>query len=327
VIKIITKENFKQKIFDFASEKYKEKINEFQEMFFDDFPYNNEGLEEDLQFKNFVDWLIIEKQLPEMGKTIVEEFVAENPDLPIELEQCLLRMKNVVSGTFKVQYILGLDLMIRALGTGKEYKVKLYSKNPNIEKGDLIEGRIHEFDEQYRTCGALKINKQSPYNFIANTDSLMEMYDRNRIKEIEDNILHESKKITAMLNNYPFQWIDGICNLFGLDIKERKDEKVKLIANKLLLDLPNIVKNLSEKPKGVLRLILDEGGFTKYSKLKNYDDEMDFWWNEHGAPKSTIGSLRAQALLFVGKMPFGGKMFKVVLIPKELRDQLKSLLN
>ena len=60
-------------------------------------------------------------------------------------------------------------------------------------------------------------------------------------------------------------------------------------------------------------------------KLKDYDDEITFWWNED-PPTSTIGVLRLNALLAVGRMPIGERMYKIALIPADIKDELQSLL-
>lgn len=64
----------------------------------------------------------------------------------------------------------------------------------------------------------------------------------------------------------------------------------------------------------------------KYGHLKEYDDDMDFFWKE-GKTLSTIGLLRQKGLLVVGKMVYGERQFKVAFIPNELRDGLKVFLT
>ena len=80
---MIDEDNFKQVLFDYACKKYGKRFQEFYDKFFDEFPYDYEGLDEELHFKNFTDWLIIEKSLPDRGKTIVEEFIDEHPELDV----------------------------------------------------------------------------------------------------------------------------------------------------------------------------------------------------------------------------------------------------
>ena len=90
-------------------------------------------------------------------------------------------------------------------------------------------------------------------------------------------------------------------------------------------DLASILESIPDKSKEALKLVLDNGGYVKYGKLKSYDDGITFWWEEE-PPTSTIGLLRLNALLAVGKMPMSGRMFRVALIPVDIRDDLQTLL-
>lgn len=114
-----------------------------------------------------------------------------------------------------------------------------------------------------------------------------------------------------------------MCKDYGL--KERlKKEKVREIKHKIVNDLPQIVLNLPEKSKEVLVFCIKQGSVVKYGQLKNYDDDMDLFWNDKNTP-STIGMLRQKGLMIVGKMVFGERQFKVAFIPIEIRDCLESL--
>ena len=58
--------------------------------------------------------------------------------------------------------------------------------------------------------------------------------------------------------------------------------------------------------------------------LKHYDDDFEFFWEEQPL-SSTIGVLRQKGLLFIGKMWFGTRNYKVAFVPIELRDILEDL--
>lgn len=73
-------------------------------------------------------------------------------------------------------------------------------------------------------------------------------------------------------------------------------------------------------------MILANEGFVQYGKLKEYDDDITFWWN-NDLPTSTIGVLRLKGLLVVGKMPIAGRMYKVALIPKEIRELMQKAIG
>lgn len=116
-----------------------------------------------------------------------------------------------------------------------------------------------------------------------------------------------------------------MCKHYGL--KERlKKEKIRGIENKIVNDLPQIALNLPKKSKEALAFCIKQGGVVKYGQLKDYDDDMDFFWKAEN-PVSTIGILRQKGLMVVGKMTFGDRQFKVAFIPVEIRDGIKSVLT
>jgi hypothetical protein len=327
---MINESNFKQEIFEFADKKYGDRFEEFYDKFIDEFPYENYELDdEELYFKNFLDWLIIEKPLSETGRTMVEEFVKENPQIPESLKQSILKMKNFVRGEFKIISISGPEVILKKTDTGENYNIKLYdTMDVDLFKvGREIKGRIHEFDNMYRFCGAFIVKRTDLGAFkIQDPKELMDWFEENNIKKIQNKILNKDKKITAMLKNYPSQWIDAICRLYEIK-SNKKEEKIKLISDKINQEIEKIINWLNEDSKYVLKLILKEGGYIKYSRLNKFDDEMDFWWLDKGIPKSTIGSLLVRGLIFIGKMPYpDGKLYKSALIPIELKDKINNVL-
>lgn len=317
---MIDENNFKQVLFEYTMEKYEKSLDEFYDKFFDEFPYDYEGLDDELHFKNFIDWLMIEKKLPETGKTIVEEFVDAHQELTGQIKQNLLGMKNVISSEFIVLSKNNLELTLKDRKTDKIYPARLHSNVSGIGRNTLIIGRIHPFGAFYRFAGAF-MSYNSP--MILDTDVLMNAFEDRSVKQAESIVLAPYTKLTAILNKYPFQWVDGICDELGIDLKERKDAKVKLIANKLQSNIQEIIPNLPQKSKEALNLILNNGGFLQYGKLKGYDDEISFCWNEN-PPKSTIGILRLKGILAVGKMPIAGRMYKVAMIPKDVKELLQK---
>jgi hypothetical protein len=316
---MIDENNFKQVLFEYAAEKYGEKFLEFYDKFFDEFPYDIEGLPDELHFKNFIDWLIIEKPLPHTGKTVVEEFVDEHSGLDEEMKQKLLQMKNVISSEFVVISKKQLNLKIKDRKSEKMYTVVLYSNNPDISSNTIIKGRIHAFGDHYKFAGIF-----TTYNspMIMDSDILMSSFNERSIKDAENIILSANTKLTAILNKYPFQWVDGICEQLSIDAR-KKNIKAKMIAYKLQNELADILKNIPDKSKEALKLVLNNNGYVNYGQLKEYDDEITFWWNED-PPTSTVGILRLNALLVVGKMPMKGRMYKVALIPKDIREELEE---
>lgn len=321
--KMIDENNFKQVLFEYAMEKYEKRLDEFYDRFFDEFPYDYDGLSDELHFKNFIDWLMIEKKLPETGKTIVEEFVYKNPELNEEMKQKLLNMKNVISSEFIVLSNKKLDLNLKDRKTGKSYHVRLYSDVRGVGRNTLIKGRIHPFGTYYRFAGAF-MSHNSP--MILDPDIMMNAYEEKMIKDAEKLTLSNYSKLTAILNKYPSQWVDGICNELSLGTKGKKNIKAQIIAEKIKRDMPKIFASLPEKSKEVLKIILNDGGCINYGKLKDFEDGISFWW-VNNPPTSPIGILRVKGLLAVGKMPQNGRMYSIALVPEDIREEIKKMME
>jgi hypothetical protein len=322
---MIDENNFKQALFDYTIEKYGERLKEFYEKFSAEFPEREEELDEEFYFKNFLDWLMIEKVLPEKGKTILEEFVESHPELENGMKEKMLGMKNVIRSEFEVLSKEGKHLLLKDKVSGKEYRVKLDSDTPLLEKGSIITGRIHPFGDCFRFAGIFRVmSLQIP--FFPSVENLMKMYEADRISDAEKIVLYENSRLTAILNKYPFQWVDGICKALSIDTHGKKDDKVKAIASKLQSSISDVVKKLPENSKKALRLVLEKGGFVKRGMLKDFNNEIGLWWNEY-PPNSDIGILRLNGLLAIGRMPMSGRMYSVALIPFDLRELLKKNLG
>src|SRR5262245_45971783 len=68
------------------------------------------GLEE-TELLNFLDWFILQCQLPR-GRTVVEQFVEAHPELPAEEREMLLGWSDVVEGIFEVKEQEGDALLL-----------------------------------------------------------------------------------------------------------------------------------------------------------------------------------------------------------------------
>ena len=321
MVNMVSDMELKQMLFDYTYKKYENRLQEFHDRFCDEFPYKYDDLPAELYIKNFVEWLIAEKTIPETGKTIVEEFVDEC-QLDEETKQKILQMGDITSSKFVVLSKDRLNLKIKDVESKKTYNVTLYSENPHVGINTLITGRIHPSGKTYRFSGIF-LAQNSP--LILDTDVLMEHLTSSKIKDAEEIVLSPKSKLTAILNKYRADWVDGICDKLSINVKEKKNVKVKMIASKMTIDLASVLNSIPEKSKEALKLVLDNDGYVKYNKLKNYDDEITFWWKDE-PPTSTIGILRLSALLVVGEMPMSGRMYRVALIPYEIRDELQNLL-
>ncbi|MCG2727547.1 MAG: hypothetical protein L6244_02710 [Candidatus Methanoperedenaceae archaeon] len=310
-----------QAIFDYADKKYGKRSKELFQRYLDEFPEKDAELPEEKWRNNFLAYLFFEKVLPETGMTIAEEFAKNTPNLSPEMKEIVLQMKNIIRSRFIVISKKDLFLKIKDMKGDEVYKVKLHAASP-VYPNAVLTGRIHPFGDHYRFAGVFLMST-SP--LILDPDILMSAYENDGLKKIESIPLRRSSSLQSILNKYPYHWIDWMCKHYSL--KERlKKEKIRGIENKIVNDLPQIVLKLPEKSKEALAFCIEQGGVVKYGQLKDYDDDMDFFWKEE-KPVSTIGMLRQKGLMVVGKMVFGDRQFKVAFIPIEIREGLKSVLS
>lgn len=316
---MIDEENVNQAIFEYADKKYGKQSKELFQGYIDEFPEKDWELPNETWRNNFLAWLFFEKVLPETGKTIAEEFAENTPDLSPEMKEKVLQMKNIIRSEFVVISKKGLFLKVKDLKIGDVYNVKLRNA-ATISPNCMITGRIHPFGDYYRFAGVFQVSI-SP--LILAPEVLLSAYEGAELKKIESIPLRRSSSLRSILIKYPHHWIDWMCMHYGLEERLKK-EKIRAIENKIVNDLPQIVLKLPEKSKEALVFCIKQGGVVKYGKLKAYDDDMDFFWNEKNTV-STIGILRQKGLMVVGKMVFGDRRFKVAFIPTEIRDCLKSM--
>src|SRR3989344_1357912 len=312
----INKENFKQALFDYFSDNYEKRVGGIINELKNEYPYDDEGLNQELSMKNFIEWLMIEKPMPDTGKTIVEEFIEKNSDIPEDIKNCMAGMKNIVRGKFKVLSYSNGVVKLEKNDTKKEYNVRLYNttNSSTLKNGSEIIGRIHEFDEYYRFAGIFVTKMLKPDFLFPDPHDLLEWFEENQIKKIQNNILSNNMSITAMLRNYHSTWIDAICGLHHLNSR-KKDEKINMISHKLNTDLVNIVESLSQDSKEILKNVLNKEGIIKYSELREYEDYIGYFWAKNEVPEYPIGALVRRGLLFIGKIPFSnGRMYKVALV-------------
>ncbi|MCZ7397119.1 MAG: hypothetical protein O8C59_01235 [Candidatus Methanoperedens sp.] len=317
MVEMINEENVNQVIFEYADKKYGKRSKELFQRYLDEFPEKDAELPDEKWRNNFLAWLFFEKVLPETGMTIAEEFAKNSKDLSPEMKENVLRMKNIIRSRFLVISKKDLFLKIKDMERNEVYKVKLHAPSP-VYPNSVLTGRIHPFGDHYRFAGVFFMST-SP--LILDPAILMSAYETDGLKKIESIPLRQSSSLQSILNKYPAHWIDWMSKYYGL--KERlKNEKVRGIETKIVNDLPQIILKLPEKSKEALAFCIKQGGFVKYGQLKEYDDDMDFFWKE-GKTLSTIGLLRQKGLMVVGKMVFGDRQFKVAFIPIEIRDGLK----
>ncbi len=297
-------------------------------------PYNLEELDSEFAFKEFAEWFTSKRIQPSTGKTVVREFV-ENYEKDMEpgLKEKLLQLETMFYGEFEVIATGDTQVILAAITSGERYKVKLFEENIAAYKvGRIVRGRIHPWGDVYRFAGIIRVkpsNEEIARRMGLITpgmvDSLMGRYDKDMIKKAESIILNPKSTLSSVLNKYPAQWVDGICKALGIAVQGEKREKVKMIAGKYQsMEIQTILEGLPLQCKEALKLVLEKGGWVKYSQLASrFDDEISYGWDED-PPKSTIGIIRLHALLLVGRMGISGRMYKIAVVPLELRAVIEK---
>ncbi len=236
------KDDILLELYDYCGTKYnKKEMTAFLNQWGEKIPYHIKGIDQDNFIRNFMDWFVLERIMPETGKRLTESYVEEHPELDEETKQKILKTKNVIASEFVVIAKGGLNVKLKDRKTGNYYNVVQISNNPQIQANTMILGRIFPWGQIHRFAGVMAL-AYTP--MILDPDIMMHHYEKKEKERAESFILSSSTKLTAVLNKYPFQWVDGICNALSLGIGGRKNDKVKDIAEKLVTNLSEIVNRL-----------------------------------------------------------------------------------
>ncbi|MFO8077326.1 MAG: hypothetical protein R6U21_01600 [Thermoplasmatota archaeon] len=317
---MLDEENIPKAIFDYATEKYSHRLEEFFNAFVEEFPEKDWDLPEESWRNNFLSWFFYEKPLPETGITIAEEFAQNSTEITSEMRENIQNMRNIVRSEFVVLSVKNQIVKIKDTVDGKIYTVKQDKGAESLSSNMLIVGRIYPFGKYYRATGIFLI-KTSP--LILDPSVLMHAYEGDQLKRFDSIQLRKSSTLQSVMKKFPAHWIDWMSDYYNVN-QRRKNEKIKDIKKRIISNLSHIFKELSTDAKDVLRLCMKNNGVLKYGKLKKYDDEFGFFWNENPI-ESPIGELRQKGLLFVGKMRFNERNYKIAFVPIEFRDILKNI--
>jgi len=226
------KEDILLKLYDYCGKKYsKKEMTDYLNKLGEKIPYHLEGIDQDNFIRNFMDWFVLERIIPETGKLLTDSYVKEHPELDEKTKQKILNTKNIIASEFVVIAKEGLNLKLKNRENGNYYPVTQVSNNPQIQANTIILGRIFPWGEIYRFAGVMAL-AYTP--MILDSDIMKHHYEKKEIERAENILLSQSAKLTAILNKYPFQWVDGICEVLSIETGGRKNEKAKNIADKLI---------------------------------------------------------------------------------------------
>jgi hypothetical protein len=161
-----------------------------------------------------------------------------------------------------------------------------------------------------------------------NPNRMMDMMTSSMSKDEDSKPITLNLTISAGLNKFKNSRINGVSKALGISTKDTKKEKMEQIISRLTTELDKVIEKLPPKSREALKLVIDEGGWVKYNKLSSeYGEENNSYFWETEPPTSTVGVLRVHGLLFVGKTGIGGRMNKVAVVPKDIREELEELLK
>jgi hypothetical protein len=275
-------------------------------------------------WKDILLWFSFERLLPS-GKTPLEEFVDTKVENEKEREM-LYNIKNMIHDEFEVIEVNRNVVRLKSKN-GKMYDTLFYDDGNFYIKGMHLKTRLYKFGEFYR-FGGISVAAIRTEDFVKmQADMLMNSWQEHEIERFEDIIIRPFTNLQVVLNKYPFQWVDGIYSNLGLSGDRLKDKKVKSIVSVLTSEkVSQIIRVLPSDSKEALRIIIKDGGLTKWSNIKNFGHDDSFFWNE-SKPKSVIGILRLNALIVVGKCWFGSKKYKIAAIPSDIIEYVKHALE
>jgi len=210
-------------------------------------------------------------------------------------------------------------VQVKDMETKVKYDVLLPPKKHLIEPNDLIQGRIHPFGDHYRLMSD-SIVYRNP--MILDPEVYLNHYLGSRLKELEDIDIKPGLRFTTIMNRYPATWIDSMCKVHGVKGRLKK-EKLARIEERIVKKMPSLVKETPPKAREILQLCLENGGWVKMSKLKDYQDDTIYFWE--GRSKTPLGYLRQMGLIIIGKMRIGQRNYSVAFVPNEFREHLKIL--
>jgi hypothetical protein len=157
---------------------------------------------------------------------------------------------------------------------------------------------------------------------------MMDMMTSSMSKDEDSKPITLNLTISAGLNKFKNTRINGVSKALGISTRDTKKEKMEQIISRLTTELDKVIEKLPPKSREALKLVIDEGGWVKYNKLSSeYGEENNSYFWETEPPTSTVGILRVHGLLFVGKAGIGGRMYKVAVVPKDIRKGLEQLLK
>jgi hypothetical protein len=232
--------------------------------------------------------------------------------------------------------VIYFDLFIEEKTLQKEYSPRLYLagveerlRNPLYFKeleDSLMDGDEEEFDDE-------EFADEDDDEFM--TPDMFDLAFDSYLQLLHDNVssqpININSKIKPVLTMLPVEWIDATALFWKRPPQRLKRDRITDLISFLLSpkSILAIAAKLEPQEKQVLKKILDNDGYVKYSQIsRTWGDESDdgYYWTEH-RPKSVIGRLRLKGLVGVGKAPVKSRNYKMIIIPTDLRANVEKMVG
>jgi len=151
-------------------------------------------------------------------------------------------------------------------------------------------------------------------------------------KEKEDKKgISKDARLKIELSKLPSHWVKAIYYQLGYVEDVSKKEQIQYITHILCNRkfLKKVLVELSRSSLFIIKYLLEKGGWATFQSLSrqaNTDESNDGWWWVEEPPLSPLGQLRVRGLVFVGRAPVKNRLYKIAVIPRELRKLLKEIL-
>lgn len=163
-------------------------------------------------------------------------------------------------------------------------------------------------------------------------DEIMGLALMELVEELSRKELPLNPSIGRGLRNWPVHWIDGACEVLGVEGLPRRPQREKQIINHL--SDPDLLEELCEEHLDedefqLLRYIIGKGGWSRFQAISRLFGGLtgeNYFWPEDG-PCTSVGTLWSLGLVMIGQTVIDGRKTRIATIPAELRAPLQDILE
>ena len=158
----------------------------------------------------------------------------------------------------------------------------------------------------------------------------MRQWEQDRKSKAEAKPLPARATLRSLVQALPTPWLAALAKILGAR-NGRRSERGIAVAQ-ALKDTPylrrTVLDTFGADERHLLDSVLFRGGIEKAStSMRRYgSDEADGWFWVERPPRSIMGRVRLHGLAFVGTQVISGRRHRMLVIPEELREPLRTIL-